>query len=498
MFSLLAVMSLLLSQLIAEDYPASNFFLLPTRMWELLAGSLLSFVSFRRSGFASEVLSAAGVAMIFISIALYNSSTPFPSFYALLPVCGTALILGFSSHDNIVGRFLAFPPFVWIGRISYSAYLWHQPLFVFARIRAEGELSHTWMFFLILMSFVLAYFSWYFIEQPFRKPVKLKPDSDKYFVRSVASFGAVLAVFAVCGNVSKGFPFRMPTEAVSFQQSTEWSRHCLFQDTQPFPTFPLEGCAYYPEHGASFAIWGDSVAASISGALASRLDAKDFGLIQITHGFCAPVRGVMGADETAARGCARFNEEAVKQILNSDRVSTVVLAGSWEDFFQAESYDIDGSQRTFAEGADRSEVSRRLASTIQELEAAGKTVALVYPHPRPSYDVTEVLTGRILRGNSAKQDMVLPKAKVAVELAAANAYLDAAATSRTIRVYPDRKMCESKKDGSCFVAVGGRPLISDRVHFSPFGSIYVVDVIMEAIGLSGDRPEHPLPFVDKR
>lgn len=115
------------------------------------------------------MLSVAGFAAITLSVFYYDETTPFPSLYALLPVSGTCAIILFARQGTIVGSLLSLKALVGIGLISYSAYLWHQPLFAFARIRSLSE--PTWQLMLVLAAFslVLAYFSWRYIEVPARK-----------------------------------------------------------------------------------------------------------------------------------------------------------------------------------------------------------------------------------------------------------------------------------------------------------------------------------------
>lgn len=132
----IAVLSLLLAEWGYRNKPSENFYFAPTRAWELLAGSICSFMTVGKAQRSSNVLSALGFAMIVFAIFGYDATTPFPSVYALLPVVGTALIILFAAEGTWVARLLSLRMFVGIGLISYSAYLWHQPLFAFARLRS--------------------------------------------------------------------------------------------------------------------------------------------------------------------------------------------------------------------------------------------------------------------------------------------------------------------------------------------------------------------------
>lgn len=165
----IAALSLAASEWSWRNAPSANFYLAPTRAWELLAGSICAFLLSGREPRASNALSLAVLGLIVFAIFYFDDSTPFPSVYALAPVLGTALIILFGGSGSWAARLLSTRSFVGIGLISYSAYLWHQPLFAFARIRSVLEPSPELMMALAALSLVLAYFSWRYVETPFRK-----------------------------------------------------------------------------------------------------------------------------------------------------------------------------------------------------------------------------------------------------------------------------------------------------------------------------------------
>ena len=165
----ISVASLLIAEWGWRNKPSANFYLAPTRAWELLAGSICAFLSVGKAQRSSNVLSVIGLGLIIFSIFAYDANTPFPSVYTLVPVVGTALVILFAEKETWVARLLSLRSLVGIGLISYSAYLWHQPLFAFARIRSLTEPSHELMGLLAAMSLLLAWATWYWIEQAFRK-----------------------------------------------------------------------------------------------------------------------------------------------------------------------------------------------------------------------------------------------------------------------------------------------------------------------------------------
>ncbi len=147
----------------------ANFFLAPGRGWELLAGALCAFALQRwspRKG--ATVLPALGLAMVLVSMFLFDGLSPSPGLITVLPVSGVVLFILFARPETSAGKLLSLGPVVGIGLISYSAYLWHQPLFAFARLRMYEAPTAAVYGLLGLASLALAWLSWRLVEAPFR------------------------------------------------------------------------------------------------------------------------------------------------------------------------------------------------------------------------------------------------------------------------------------------------------------------------------------------
>lgn len=211
LLSVVEILSLGLSQWAAVAKPAVAFYFLPTRSWELLLGALLALffskTQAQRKPFGrvvSEVGGAVGLFFILISIITFDKQIPFPGFYALLPTMGTVLLILFATEKTTLGRAMGNRFLVGVGLISYSAYLWHQPLLAFARHR-EVTLSLWVTWILIAMTFALAFLSWRFVERPFRNPSFLSRKGlfSFCFITSLVFF-----VVGFYGQKSNGFESR--------------------------------------------------------------------------------------------------------------------------------------------------------------------------------------------------------------------------------------------------------------------------------------------------
>ena len=146
----------------AQD-PTIAFFYLHSRAWELGLGALVALALFPTrsiiqavSRHVAEGLAALGLALIFYAMLSFDKATNFPGLAALVPTLGAALILAFASQETFIGRWLGHKALVMVGLLSYSAYLWHQPIFAFARYQSPNELSATALAGLIALTVALS------------------------------------------------------------------------------------------------------------------------------------------------------------------------------------------------------------------------------------------------------------------------------------------------------------------------------------------------------
>ncbi len=199
------LVSFIISQWGSINKPIPNFFLLPTRAWELGVGCLIAFYFEKKkiieiNYFYQNILSFIGLILIMISIFYFDKQTPFPSFYTLLPVTGCALIILFCNEKSILNKLLSFKPLVLMGLISYSAYLLHQPILAFSRIK-YGDVIFLGKIGIIFITFILSFIIWKYIETPFRDKKKL--DRKKTFIIIFSSL--ILLLFI---SLTVSFSFR--------------------------------------------------------------------------------------------------------------------------------------------------------------------------------------------------------------------------------------------------------------------------------------------------
>ena len=217
---LVFVASLALAQWGAYAKPAAAFFLLPTRGWELLIGAFAAFYLSKanRRDFGkglSETVGWLGIALISYAVFTYSKTTPFPGFYALVPTIGTVLFILFATQQTSVGRFVGNKAFVGIGLISYSAYLWHQPLFAFAKHIALNKPSNLVYVVLAVLALFMSYFTWKYVEVPFRN----KNNFSRKQVFSVSLiFSFIFVSLGLLGHFKSGNLWRFGDDVVRYFQ----------------------------------------------------------------------------------------------------------------------------------------------------------------------------------------------------------------------------------------------------------------------------------------
>ena len=289
MLLLTGIASLALAQWASTHYPSAGFYLLPTRLWELLIGSLLAFHALRDNAsptrLAREVGGLLGLGLIIYAIFLFDRNTPFPSFYTLVPTVGTALIIYYVREGSLVYRLLSNRAFVGIGLISYSAYLWHQPLFAFARIRSIHHPSEALMATLGILTLVLAYLSWRFIESPFRN--KQRFDRKAIFSYALASSLAFIGI-GIAGSAGEGFPARVSASGATYAELDLKRRlHVNFGLSGACDGQVRKDDACRTHAAPEILVWGDSYAMHlVRGILASNPNAR---VAQMTKSSLRPV-----------------------------------------------------------------------------------------------------------------------------------------------------------------------------------------------------------------
>jgi len=216
LMAILAIISFSFSIYLYSIKPTWAFYLLPTRAWELLSGcGLAVFTRHYRSNpinlRLNNIIPLAGLIIIIASLFMINEDSLFPV-HMILPVIGTLLIIGFSTATkNVVEELLSYPPLTYIGKISYSLYLWHWPIFSFIDYSLYSESDSLRLGLKVLFSFSASIVSYHYLEHPLRNYLNIP---NKKIFAYMAFLCLSMAIVVTGYNIRKDNYISVKTDQV--------------------------------------------------------------------------------------------------------------------------------------------------------------------------------------------------------------------------------------------------------------------------------------------
>ncbi|UWF49131.1 acyltransferase [Pseudomonas sp. N3-W] len=478
LFSLLLV-SFGLSVWAVAHHPEQAFFLLPMRAWELLAGAMLAVAparTLRLTPMAAQLISLIGAAMILLAVFCYDKTTPFPGAAALLPTVGVIALIWANGHrQTLISRLLSTRVLVGLGLISYSWYLWHWPVFVFSRYASVDEPGPIDIAGLILLTLVLGYLSWQFVETPFRERRLL---AGRQQILAAAGIG--ILVIGLAGQALRwtdGLPWRLSDQALQYAKAREWRPEllrCLTDDKTPDDKL---FCHYGAPAQAStqMLVWGDSHATALIPVFDDGAKAHGMRVMLASSAGCLPVAGIEYDQQ-----CERFNRR-VEQALKPQSVADVVLVARWSLYLYGDATgDLEHALRAHDGHYDRMTAEQRLSegltARVQQLRADGHRVWLVKEAPLQAFSAPYRLS-RLAMLHRPTGDVGLDVAqhlKRQVFISQLFARLAKADPGVTV-LDPAPLLCDA--NGLCRAELDGNSLYTDDNHLSEVGARFVAPAL---------------------
>jgi len=397
-----SAVSLFFSEWGARHMPSANFYLAPARVWELLAGSITAFLLQRTGVRNNNYLSLIGIIAILASIFLYDDATPFPSFYGLVPVVGTVLLIIFASEETVVAKLLRTKVFVGVGLISYSTYLWHQPLLAFLKIT---DVNGGYIRFLaVILALVLGGFSWRFVEKPFREKMKV---SRANFFGLTLGFVCLFSVFGLAGHLTNGFDMRVAKNIQDLVKFPDQQDEIAYAACAPIKKFRKEDrCVLGDKKNIIGALIGDSHSIMLWEPLHQRLEKLGIGVLSFSGAGCPPVLDVYRRDRH--NSCVKSNLESYKFVRQNPNIEFVILSARWTLYVERERFnnqeggvemgtdvfvDViqDGVEQVNAEAERKIKVLGAINNSISNLSQFGRKIYVVYPVPEVGFKPNERL-----------------------------------------------------------------------------------------------------------
>jgi peptidoglycan/LPS O-acetylase OafA/YrhL len=464
----------------SRNHPSFNFYILPTRGWELLAGSILAYFEITGRGVRFKykilnlILPSIGLFLIGHSILFFNDEMFYPSFYTLSPIIGVCLIIWFSNKKEIITKILSTKLFVGIGLISYSLYLWHYPIFAFVKITWLVMESITGKLLLIPILLICSVVSYYFVEKPFRN----KKNNIKNILILIFISFFVLIFFNLYIINDNGIKNRFP----EFFQKNLREKNVNF---------------HQKDNTQKVVLIGDSHAGILKFNLDEEIKKKDLSLI-IFHtrmyltDFNYVIKKTKKIDEN-------FIDSNIKidNFLKENSNLIIVFHQRWtlrllETFFDnKEGYkEVDGylepvNIKTSSHKERLQYIKKALRSQINNIVNQGHKLVLVYPVPEMGMDPYRYLFRKyVLNKTLFKQSIPIVsesyevyknRHKLIFEI------LDSIENPNIYRVFPHSNFCDKQIKDRCVANDENYYFYDDDNHLSIQGSKLVVDEIMKEI-----------------
>ena len=474
-------LSLAASVWTTQSAPGAAFYLLHTRAWEMLGGGLVYLLGHKwvLSQRQRQAMELGGLLLIGISVLVFDKTTAWPGWRAMIPVMAAALVLAANRASFwTAGRLPQ-----WIGDRSYSLYLWHWPIFV-ALLYVQISANPLAIAAGLALTLVLGHLSYVWVEQPSRKLLQARQHPAAAGVLLLAAAVVVVPALAIWKMQGITGRFAQDIELAAAETNNFNPRRA---ECHPSKGTTSPSCVY---GGATrdAVVMGDSHAAALITGVAQAGAASGAGIVEWTYSGCQLVPGMnfVNRDSTKPRigdDCAGFVQWAMAEVAKLPPGVPVIIAGRYAQnaFGSNEDGDLIGRPRVYfskiyerADPAFLAEFSQRITDAACQI-ARQRPVYLLRPIPEMGFDVPKTLSRRMVAG--LKNDLSIPLADYQKRNAWVWEAQDKAHAQCGAKILdPTAYLCH---DGRCMGSLNNRPLYHDDDHLSEFGNKLLVPMYAE-------------------
>ena len=486
------LLSLILTQYLSYSNPNLSFYLLLTRSWELLAGCILAVLEVNYGRNNSKKLSAVmtflGLLLIAGSCSFFDSYTKHPSVLSLIPVTGTVLLLWFCQKNELITQLLKNFFLVKIGLISYSLYLWHYPIFVFAKVRNE-EFYHNNKLILISVSFLLSIISFHFIEKKLKRREKV---SDQNFVKIILGGGLSLIFINGCFFYLNGVPTRFGPFSKLFTERTYTGCH-----NQPVGFNSKHSpCAVSAEgERGEIILIGDSHAETLDNQIKNIAQLNNRKFFQNTRDGCLFFNGLIQKHKIIGDLCYKkeYLPKRLHEWLNDNQEKAksriIIWVGRLPSVLHGEFDNKEGGLEKFKVPFAPYKTILKNEKSVDDIIVANfefyaknsEKLIIVYPIPEVGWNVPRVLIRQWRKGIDIKDISLSTSFEVYKSRTKKSFQLLNKINSKNIqRIYPSDYFC-NQETGRCKVFDQTGIFYYDDDHLSSTGSAIIGEHIKNVI-----------------
>ena len=483
------VVSLGLADWGSKNHPSFNFYVLPTRGWELLAGSILAYFEINnghrsKNRILNLIFPFIGLVLIGHSILFFNDGIFHPSFYTLSPIIGVCLIIWHSNKNELITKILSTKLFVGIGLISYSLYLWHYPIFAFARIIEFTQGSLFNKFLLVIVIIILSVFSYYFIERSARN----KKNQFKFIISLILISISVLVILNINVVQKDGYKERLPEIFQKNLSEAPWN--LLKNSDGELCNNNIKVCRFNTLSNKKVYIIGDSHLGSLIFNLKDRIVKSNYQFITSTLDGCIFFPGF----DRLNKRCNNTYFQRVKEILSVDINSIIIIGGRFPLYLSGYHFDnqeggVGGKElekKYFPVGRYEN-IQTSFKNEISELSKNQKII-LIYPIPEVGWHVPSKLFKIMPKQINLIKDYFIPKNYITTSYKvyknrtkSSFELLDSIEGKNIYRVYPHKLFCDTTIKDRCVTHNDKSIFYYDSNHPTLKGAEMINNLIMKEI-----------------
>ena len=466
--------------------PQFAFYFTLTRIWEILVGCLLALFLFNnKKNFENRYLVLLGYLLIVLSILFFDRNTLHPSIITLIPITGTLLVLLYSSENfNESGVFVIFNNYILlkIGLISYSLYLWHQPIYQFFNQIYFIDTNNLVKFFIIFLLLILSFFSFKFIEQPFRD--KRKISQKNIFIFYILST-ILIILFCLYSLYLRDFSKKYSALVYDISNFSKYYENNNFNCSTSAENYisPNNACILGNEQKTELALIGDSHLDIISKELKKELTLLGVSAYQFSYGGCVPSLNLKVYNDKRYI-CNKYFTEVLNKLKNEPNIKKIVLFSRWSFNLKGERFnnkeggiEIGSGHYFIPINSDvlvekkirQEEILKNIEIFIKKIKNLDKDIYIVMPTPEMGWEVPNNLA-RILHYKNKIEKNTLSISKKVFDERNSEIYkffLNLKKNYNLNLIYPNDIFCDNLK---CFSHKNNIPLFFDDDHLSIEGS----------------------------
>jgi peptidoglycan/LPS O-acetylase OafA/YrhL len=441
--------------------PEKAFFSSPDRFWEFLVGALAGVARPRLGVRMARWCGLGGLVAVIASLVAVDGTSSFPIPAPFVAVCGAALIM-IGAETSLAGRLLTLSPVRFVGKISYSLYLWHWPIITLVRYVNILPIGPTLQLASFVASLLAGYLSWRMVERPWRRSYHEFPFRAA-FVGATAGLMLLIVGFGFTkGVLARSFD-PSATKLLAYEGSFGRFRGCL---DQPFGQCRL-GAAGTP----SFILWGDSYAAAIADGLDVVATKNGKAGVMVVTSSCPPMFDVRASWSETLKRCEAQNQ-FMGTATRDPTITLLIMHAAWHGApgwtALSEPKIVGDLRRRLLGNADWAAwFAAKLSATFDALQRPGLDIVIIDNIPTALVNVPQGLAVAKAYG----RDVALGRSAEDFEanLGFIDRIIDRVAKEHGVRVlHPSESLCDDVK---CRVSDGERPLFADGGHLNRYGAL---------------------------